>query len=382
MHRGPDTDQPSDDEAAVVEVPPAPNRGRVIGAVLAAVTLAAGIAFAVSRPSDGRTDIRQAGTAAPTEDTVLSTTTTAAAAPAAAPAEATASSPAPACPAAAAQPPGPRLGAVTAGTPSGLVVFGGRDGESQDHNDTWAFGCGAWARPMDAGSPQPPASFNGAAAYDPVRGNTVLLVSEKAGSTTWLWNGHAWAQKRTATSPPWFMSPVAAFDDVHGKVLVAGHLMMGDFEVWAWDGTNWSAVPNPPPVAAGVAFAFDSARRGAVLFGGTAELGKYFDDTWTWDGQTWTKRTPAHSPPAGSATAAYDPVHRHVVLLATDGTTWTWDGSDWTKRTPATSPGSRGYTQLTWDPSRQRVMLFGGKTFDAMVGDLWAWDGTDWSKIG
>lgn len=58
---------------------------------------------------------------------------------------------------------------------------------------------------------------------------------------------------------------------------------------------------------------------------------------------------------------------------------WLVDGGvvRWTALTPpAVRRGG-----MTWDPSRQRVVRFGGLAGDITVADLWAWDGTQWTEI-
>jgi hypothetical protein len=75
--------------------------------------------------------------------------------------------------------------------------------------------------------------------------------------------------------------------------------------------------------------AYDAAARNVVLFGGGRRHG-VDGDTWIWDGSTWTKQTPAASPPARSdASMAYDVATGNTVLFGgglngsfTD--TWTW----------------------------------------------------------
>jgi hypothetical protein len=42
--------------------------------------------------------------------------------------------------------------------------------------------------------------------------------------------------------------------------------------------------------------AYDTEREVTVLFGGTAGVSTFFDDTWEWDGTTWTQRFPANEP--------------------------------------------------------------------------------------
>ena len=80
---------------------------------------------------------------------------------------------------------------------------------------------------------------------------------------------------------------------------------------------------------------YDAARQRVVLFGGNS--GPYLDETWTWDGVTWTQRHPAQSPTGrGFMGLAYDAARRQVVLFAGGGggldDTWTWDGNHWQQR--------------------------------------------------
>jgi len=53
--------------------------------------------------------------------------------------------------------------------------------------------------------------------------------------------------------------------------------------------------------------AYDSTRGQVVLFGGLDANSKVLGDTWTWDGTTWTQKSPDTSPPARAGAAmAYD----------------------------------------------------------------------------
>jgi hypothetical protein len=63
----------------------------------------------------------------------------------------------------------------------------------------------------------------------------------------------------------------------------------------------------------------------------------------------WTRLSPAHSPPPEFTLAGmvYDAARHQVVLFggktndAISAETWVWDGSDWTHKTPNTSPPAR-----------------------------------------
>lgn len=82
---------------------------------------------------------------------------------------------------------------------------------------------------------------------------------------------------------------------------------------------------------------------------------------------------------------AWDPVHHEAVLFGgfqTGGETWTWNGSTWSQRTPATTPPERAQHAMAWDPDRQRVVLFGGRSTASTNrrSDLWEWDGSTWQQ--
>ncbi|MDQ1446296.1 MAG: hypothetical protein QOI20_2760 [Acidimicrobiaceae bacterium] len=390
------------DEPLAAALPPKRrSRRRLLvagGSALAVLAAVIGVAVASGRSS---TDVRQAGVGSPADDPAAPPTTAAPApAPAATPAPAPAApagAPAAAaqsCPAASANPPGPRFGSAVAIDPSGLVVVGGRASDFADKAETWAFGCGHWGN--RAPSVAPPADLGAVAAYDAARGATVLLAAD---GTTWTWSANVWTARHPAASPPKLSSALAVYDDVRQKVLVVGSAMSGGgFEAWAWDGATWAkaggagATPDPRSAAA---LAFDSVRGTAVLFGGMpGDTGAGLSDTWTFDGSSWTKRAPAHTPPGGPATAAFDAVRANVVALVGNGETWTWNGNDWAKQAPASSPGRRLFTSMAWVPGLNRVVVFGGKVVrtasspgtntkadEEIVNDLWAWDGSAWSKL-
>jgi hypothetical protein len=78
--------------------------------------------------------------------------------------------------------------------------------------------------------------------------------------------------------------------------------------------------------------AYDAGSGTVVMFGGNAP-GRYLNDTWTWNGRTWTRQHPAASPSARDGAAmAYDADTRTAVLFGGVpdvgtgelGDTWAW----------------------------------------------------------
>ena len=104
---------------------------------------------------------------------------------------------------------------------------------------------------------------------------------------------------------------------------------------------------------------------------------------------------------------AYDPDTDDVVMFGGAGTggsllddTWLWNGTSWSEAMPAQSPPARYMAQMAWDPQSHRVILLGGtggSGCNAQDGgvvssgpapgaciqlqDAWAWDGTTWDQV-
>ena len=146
--------------------------------------------------------------------------------------------------------------------------------------------------------------------------------------------------------------------------------------------------PTNPPLPFGrdgVRMAFDAARSRIVLFGGSLIPGGLMNDTWTYDGMTWTQQSPMAAPTARSQHAmCYDSVRQLVVLFGGQsagmpfGDTWEWDGSTWTQRLTPRAPSARFRSGLAFDGSRS--LLFGGQSGTAL-GDTWALNAAGWTQL-
>ncbi|MEB2322152.1 MAG: kelch repeat-containing protein [Sorangiineae bacterium] len=124
--------------------------------------------------------------------------------------------------------------------------------------------------------------------------------------------------------------------------------------------------------------AYDAERGETVLFGGSKNSAN-LSDTWTWNGATWKKRTPASSPPARSYTAlAYDGARGKALLFAGAAgslldDTWEWDGATWTQVALAQRPSARSNHAMAYDGARGEVVLFGGERSGTSLQDTWTY---------
>ncbi len=219
------------------------------------------------------------------------------------------------------------------------------------------------------------------AAFDAHRGR-VVTVGDRG--ETREWDGAHWLHRPIAALPA---LPIAmAFDAARG-VTVALTTDSATLRTFTFDGSTWTerTPPTAPPMRLGCGLAFDALRQRLVLFGGGVL--QALDDTWEWDGITWQQRATAARPAARSNGAmAFDLARGRCVLFGGEdaalgpfGTiytdTWEWDGTTWTQVFPATVPSATTGLALAYDAARQRSVLFGSGPGGAQT---WEFDGATW----
>lgn len=199
-------------------------------------------------------------------------------------------------------------------------------------------------------------------------------------------------RKASTTGPSPRHSTTLAYDQVRERVVLFGGWIgtRDDDETWEWDGTSWSerTLPTSPNGRRGHRMASDTARKRVLLFGGTRT---FPPDQWEWDGLRWTQMSSTNHPPAAQSIAlVYDSARAVSVTFGGQtfgdagtgmiGETWEWNGTDWTHRLPANAPSPRRATTLAYDSARQRVVLFGGRSGNGPENDTWEYDGTNWAE--
>ena len=98
---------------------------------------------------------------------------------------------------------------------------------------------------------------------------------------------------------------------------------------------------------------------------------------------TWTQQHPATSPLTRSfAVMADDAATGTVVLFGGAsnsgsgqnlGDTWTWNGTTWTKHSPAAHLSARFDAVMANDAATGTVILFGGSGSQGPLADTWTW---------
>jgi len=148
-------------------------------------------------------------------------------------------------------------------------------------------------------------------------------------------------------------------------VIAAAMMTVGMLEAQT---ANWVELGTPSARCC-MGMAYDGATYSTVLFGGSCCGGgaSYMADTWIWRGG-WQPTSPATSPSPRNASIAYDGAAGNVVLFggytstgAYLNDTWTWDGTTWTQQFPSVSPSAR-IGPMAYDEATKTVVLFGGGT--------------------
>jgi hypothetical protein len=230
----------------------------------------------------------------------------------------------------------------------------------------------------------PSARCDNAMAYDSIRQRVVSFGGYNGVylGDTWEWDGVSW-MSGPVTGPGLRADSFMPFDSARGvMVLFGGQAANGSIrgDTWEFNGIDWTQPATTGPPARWIQrMAYDSVRGVTVMFGGRSPSG-LLSDTWEWNGTTWTQIV-VQGPQARYGHAmAYDSDRQVVVLFGGQngfpfgqgvlGDTWEYDGSSWTQ-VPITGPSSRTFVKMVYDPSRQRMVLFGGYNGTTTVNDTW-----------
>jgi hypothetical protein len=256
-------------------------------------------------------------------------------------------------------------------------------------------------------------------------------------------------QQAATAAPPKRAHHAIVYDDASGRVLVAGGSspreggaccdMFND--LWAYDGSRWTALGSSGAQMSGMRLAFDSRANRVVSFGGwisgrslpdlrelrqnrweplarltempASEPGFVYDsrrdrfiafggsaqsrqangETWEFDGSGWSKVAAVGPDPRQAFVMVFDERRARTVVFggvgaATPptpspplGDVWEFDGHTWMKITAPNGPSPRHSAGAAYDSRRNRVLVFGGLGAGGMLGDLWAWNGETWTKL-
>ena len=273
--------------------------------------------------------------------------------------------------------------------------------------DTWEWDGIGWIHRVPAENPGP--RFSASTTFDTAQGRALLFGGlgstapqlELAPAGLWEWNGTTWARVLTRTTPPARVGASLVWDDKANRAWMfaggtaidrsaSGEFTIPSDELWTFDGTDWTQIPKTGvwPSARGTTTAtWDRARGRMVVHGGYTRLGiadgflatdlaSFQNDTWDWDGTTWTQWANGAIPgEQGAPALAFDPVSNSVSLVAeapfVSGNTaaiYRGDGTSWTAG-PARAPVDIDYDPAVLDkPARNGALAFAKSTWSSANG--------------
>lgn len=263
--------------------------------------------------------------------------------------------------------------------------------------DIWAAGpMTVGAEACDAAAPPTPRA-RGYHDMTPLTAELgVLLSGGESGSPpiggdalrdTWRFTAEGgWTNLIRCPAPPW---GDVAYDAGSQRVLLRGGLLEGFAEVretWSIDPASGEATLVSENEGAFGFSVYDAESDRVIGFDSTGR-------TWAYDldAETWTDTEPEVSPPRRDWHAvAYDAESDRVILFGGVGPTdhagvgladtWAYDfnTNTWTDMAPAVAPPARFYSFMIYEPSSDRVILFGGVRGafleEEPFADSWAYD--------
>jgi len=228
-------------------------------------------------------------------------------------------------------------------------------------------------------------------AYDEISRKIILFGGYDGSSTlndTWSFDGITWTNLTPilTTSPPALFTASMAYDEISGTIILfSGETGSGlSQDTWSFDGTTWtdltSTLITSPPVRGGASMAYDKISGTLILFGGYSNGSVLLNDTWSFDGTTWTNLNLTNPPsPRYFASMAYDEISGKIILFGGAGEdivlfneTWRFDGTTWVNHNLANPPSERYYAFMAYDGTMGKVILFGGADISGYFNDTWS----------
>jgi hypothetical protein len=279
-------------------------------------------------------------------------------------------------------PAGPTLAYSVSSAPNagGVLIFGGTSLDGIVWSNAMLLWNGSQFTTVAQGSPPEPRR-NGRMVIDPLR-NKVLLTggqirhlddAVRAGDV-WEFGASGWSYLPEASAPGFRGDAgLVATPGRGGMMLHGGTYSFASVrsDVWQYTGNQWSNRGGQLGAAEGYCIAYDAARDRVVrVLGGV---------TWEHDGQSWAVVAPAGAGPGQSGPMTYDPVRQRTVLF--NGATWEWNGVTWSTPSLVAQPPSR-VGGMTFDTKSSRVILVLYSSLLSDMRGIWEYDGMTWAQVG
>jgi hypothetical protein len=318
--------------------------------------------------------------------------------------------------------PPPRQGAAMAYNPNSeqLILFGGEGADGSFLNDTWAWNGQSWFQePTTPSISIPPAREGASLAYDAKNGDLVLFggtgTSVGAASAASTGSSPTTDPTTTTTAPTTTIAPPTT----EPPTTLAPSTLSPSTDAGASDPSTTSDPsatdqPTATDATTPLAPATDSATTtdptttdptttdptnpdavsSTVIDAAVASNPTTFNDTWEWNGAAWSQLDQSNPPPARTdATLSWDPSLNETILFGGSATpiagggatplgdTWAWNGQDWSQLSPASAPAARYDALSTAAVGLSDDIVAGGVGNNGVADDIWTFNGSTWTSL-
>lgn len=240
-------------------------------------------------------------------------------------------------------------------------------------------------------------------AYDKASKQVILFGSRRTGSAseTWSWTvATGWKRLTPATYPPGRTWGNMAYDEARQQIVLfggqsataTGGVLRPLADTWTWDGTTWTrrSPYSSPPATVNFPMAYDAAGQKVI---GVRDNGARTTETWQWNGASWGHITTVNHPawPKQGAGIAYATATSEVTMFGTvygigvpaaDKYTWTFRGNTWTARVnPTSTPTPRNFPAMSAEAGGGVLMFGGSGSGGAIYKDTWIWLQGAWQSL-
>lgn len=269
-----------------------------------------------------------------------------------------------------------------------MLIFGGCCGPQGFRDDLWGYdpSTNNWTQ-LTPTRPIPPGRNRHAAVWDPMTDEMLIFAGlGQCFLLSDLWSyrpqTNAWNRLTSmgATSLPALEGHSAVWAETGDQLLVFGGCDGSSLkdELWSYRPSDnvWtrpSPVGSQPPPRTEHSAVWSRATREMLVFGGSGEKGT-LDDLWSYrpDNNTWIRLAPEEpTPPARhDHSAVWDRTRAQMLIFGgkdargsflNDLWAYSPDTNTWVQlTTTGAEPEPRTFHSSVWDPTRDRMLMFGG----------------------
>lgn len=232
--------------------------------------------------------------------------------------------------------------------------------------------------------------------YDPLMRRTLLLggVFENAEGfkihfDVWSWNGKDWTLVKSDCP---VKEPTVAYDTNDKRVLVYGEVtnknklspvVPREFELWEFKDDRWKKLSADGPDVYSM-LAFDDTRNTLII----PSLEEEVAVVWEWANNTWRKMICSGECPQqrGRQAVAYHPGDKVTYMFGGRDNNreylndfWKWDGIRWARIGSTGVPDKRASAQLVY--ANNELLLYGGSIKGRLSNEVWRWKDNTWKKL-